>query len=140
MARHKIGIGVQAGFMPPIDGIVKNARQNEGQGYHSLWWSDHLMSWTPESIWTPDVGDIAKYIPNPHAYLDPIATMATVATATSTIRLGTAVTEILRRHPAMLAGVPHPRSHQPGARYPWSGSGRGGEHRALRGRFSLHRE
>ncbi|TAK27073.1 MAG: LLM class flavin-dependent oxidoreductase [Chloroflexota bacterium] len=103
MARHKIGIGVLAGFMPPIDGIVKNASQNEDQGYHSLWWADHLMSWTPESIWTPDIGDIAKYVPNPHGYLDPISTMAAVAMGTGTIRLGTSVTEILRRHPAMLA-------------------------------------
>lgn len=103
MARPRIGIGIQGGFMPPIDSAVKSAKLNEAQGYHALWWPDHLMSWTPESIWTPDIGEIAAFVPNTHAFFDPVATMAMVATVTSSIRLGTGVTEILRRHPAMLA-------------------------------------
>jgi phthiodiolone/phenolphthiodiolone dimycocerosates ketoreductase len=98
-----IEIGSQGTIMPPVDGVLKTAKRNEAKGYDALWWPDHLMGWHPESIWTPDITPLANFQPNPHVYLDPIAAIAAVATHTETIRLGTSVTEPIRRHPAMVA-------------------------------------
>jgi len=98
-----IEIGATGTIMPPVDGVLKNAKRNEAKGYDALWWPDHLMGWHPESIWTPDVTPLASFQSNPHVYLDPVACIAAVATHTETIRLGTSVTEPIRRHPAMLA-------------------------------------
>src|SRR3970040_742481 len=43
MAPHKIDVGVGGGITPPIENVVKFARLNEEQGYHSIWFPDHLM-------------------------------------------------------------------------------------------------
>jgi len=96
-------IGAPGAIMPPVEVLLKTAKRNEDKGFDALWWPDHLMGWHPESIWTPDITPLATVQPNPHVYLDPVACIAAVATHTEKIRLGTRVTEPVRRHPAMLA-------------------------------------
>ncbi len=96
-------IGAVGQIMPPVEGLLKTAKRNEEKGFDAIWWPDHLMGWHPESIWTPDVTPLANFQSNPHVYFDPVAAIAAVATHTSRIRLGTSVTEPIRRHPAMLA-------------------------------------
>jgi phthiodiolone/phenolphthiodiolone dimycocerosates ketoreductase len=98
-----IEIGSPGTIMPPVEGVLKTAQRNERKGYDALWWPDHLMGWHPDSIWTADVTPLAHVQSNPHVYLDPVAAIAAVATHTETIKLGTSVTEPIRRHPAMLA-------------------------------------
>lgn len=99
-----IRLGVGAPINPPVEGVIRAAQRSEAKGYDSLWWPDHLMGWHSEAIWTTDiVGPIAAAYPNPHIYLDPVACIAACGPATQTIRLGTAVTEPIRRNPAMLA-------------------------------------
>lgn len=96
-------IGAPGNIMPPFEAVLKTATRNERKGYDALWWPDHLMGWHPESIWTPDVTPLANFQSNPHMYFDPVACIAAAATQTDRIRLGTSVTEPVRRHPAMLA-------------------------------------
>ena len=96
-------IGAVGQIMPPVEGLLKTAKRNEEKGFDAIWWPDHLMGWHPESIWTPDVTPLANFQSNPHVYFDPIAAIAAVATHTERIRLGTSVTEPIRRHPAMVA-------------------------------------
>lgn len=96
-------VGIGGVIMPPVEALLRAATRAEEKGYDSLWWPDHWMGWHPESIWTPDVAAIANYVPNPHVFLDPVAAMSAVAVHTSRARLGTSVTEPLRRHPALLA-------------------------------------
>lgn len=98
-----IEIGAAGAVTPPVDALLRTAKRNEEKGYDALWFPDHWMSWHPESIWTPDVTPLANFQPNPHVYLDPIACIAAAGVHTSRIRLGTCVTETVRRHPAMLA-------------------------------------
>ena len=98
-----IEVGAAGGIMPPVEALLATARRNEEKGYDALWWPDHLMGWYPESIWTADVTPIANFQPNPHTFFDAVAAMAAVAVHTERIRLGTSVTEPIRRHPAMLA-------------------------------------
>lgn len=65
--------------------------------------ADHLMGWTPESIWTPDLIKAAAFQEDPHIFHEVYSIMAVAAWNTSKILLGTSVTETFRRHPAVLA-------------------------------------
>ncbi|MDP8958834.1 MAG: LLM class flavin-dependent oxidoreductase [Actinomycetota bacterium] len=98
--REKIRVGTAGTTVPPVESLLRNVRRTEEKGYHSLWWPDHLMGWHPEQAWTPDA---ARLMPNPHTFLDLVAAMAAAAVHTERILLGSAVTEPVRRHPAMLA-------------------------------------
>jgi phthiodiolone/phenolphthiodiolone dimycocerosates ketoreductase len=100
---HCISIGSPGGTIPPIDGVIAQAVRNEEKGYDSVWWPDHLMGWIPSSIWTPDLFEIASYIRSPNLFVETTTTMAAVASRTKRITLGTAVTDPIRRHPAVLA-------------------------------------
>lgn len=96
-------VGTGGNILPPVEGLLRTAQSAERRGYASLWWPDHLMGWHPQEMWTPDVTELASFQANPHIYLDPVAAMAAVAVHTDAVRLGTSVTEPVRRHPAMLA-------------------------------------
>ncbi|TAK32945.1 MAG: LLM class flavin-dependent oxidoreductase [Chloroflexota bacterium] len=100
---HKITFGSPGIQMPPLDNVIRLAQRNEEQGYEIAWWPDHLMGFYPSSLWTPDLTDMALTQENPHLYLDPFVAMAAAGLHTKTIKIGTLVTEPLRRHPAVLA-------------------------------------
>lgn len=95
-------IGVVGPTFPPIESIAMVARSVEEKGYDSIWFPDHLMGWFPHTIWTPEiVGALAVY--SPHTFFETTLSIAVAASATKRIRIGSAVTEAIRRHPAMLA-------------------------------------
>lgn len=71
--------------------------------YHSIWIPDHMVSFWPDSIWTPEFTDLAKTSPSPHRHLDGLAVAAGAAVLTKTVPLATSVVDTVRRHPAMLA-------------------------------------
>ncbi len=71
--------------------------------YHSIWLPDHMVSFWPEAIWTPEFTDLAIASPSPHRHLDGLAVAAAAAVLTSRTPLATAVVDTVRRHPAMLA-------------------------------------
>jgi phthiodiolone/phenolphthiodiolone dimycocerosates ketoreductase len=98
-----IEVGAAGTIQPPVEALLHTARRNEEKGYDAIWYPDHWMAWHSESIWVPDVTPIANFQPSPHVYLDPVACMAAVGVQTERIRLGTSVTEPIRRHPALLA-------------------------------------
>ncbi len=103
MKRKPPAIGTAGTIYPPAEKIAKNARRAEEKGYASIWWPDHLMGWHPESLWDTDETPLASIVSSPHAYVDAVSAIAVAATATERAILGTAVTEPIRRHPAMLA-------------------------------------
>ena len=95
-------IGVVGPTFPPIEGIERVARSIEGKGYDSIWFPDHLMGWFPQTIWSSEiVGQLA--VSSPHAFLETTLSIAAASSTTSRIRIGSAVTEAIRHHPAMLA-------------------------------------
>jgi len=96
-------IGVPAPIVLPIENTLRVAKKIDEMGYHSMWYPDHLMGWIPESIWTPDIIPIAQFQDSPHIFFDPFSIIAAHATQTSRIKLGTSVTDPLRRNPAILA-------------------------------------
>ena len=98
-----IELGVPGQIMPPADRAVENAKRAEAKGYDAVWWPCHLMGWHPDSVWTEDLTPLAAVQPNPHTYFDPLLMMGAVGAATDRIRVGSVVTDLIRRNPAMVA-------------------------------------
>jgi phthiodiolone/phenolphthiodiolone dimycocerosates ketoreductase len=71
--------------------------------YHSIWLPDHLVSFWPDSIWTPEFTDLATVSPSPHRHLDAMAMAAAAAVRTERVPIATSVVDTVRRHPVMLA-------------------------------------
>lgn len=71
--------------------------------YHSIWLPDHMVSFWPDSIWTPEFTDLAVASPSPHRHLDAMAVAAAAAVRTANVPLVTSVVDTVRRHPALLA-------------------------------------
>ncbi len=71
--------------------------------YHSIWLPDHMVSFWPDSIWTPEFTDLATASPSPHRHLDAMAVAAAAAVLTKKVPIATSVVDTVRRHPAMLA-------------------------------------
>lgn len=100
---HDVKIGTMSAFLPPFDKGIATVKRIEDAGYDSAWWLDHLMGWVPDSIWTPDIVELASYQENPHVFFETLCTLAVASWNTQRILLGPSVTETFRRHPAVLA-------------------------------------
>ncbi len=85
----------------PLD-LSNLAVQDSGR-YHSIWLPDHMVSFWPDSIWTPEFTDLATASPSPHRHLDAMAVAGAVAVLTKNVPIATSVVDTVRRHPAMLA-------------------------------------
>ena len=95
-------IGVVGPTFPPIVNIGRVARRLEEKGYDSIWFPDHLMGTFPESIWTPEnVGPLSTY--SPHTFFETTLSIAAASFTTQKLRIGSAVTDAIRHHPAILA-------------------------------------
>lgn len=79
--------------------------------YHSLWFPDHLMNQLPDSLWSPEFTDAAAVSHSPHRNVDAMSIIAFVAARTQRVPLATAVTDTIRRHPAVLAQTALTLSH-----------------------------
>ncbi|MFW9978458.1 MAG: LLM class flavin-dependent oxidoreductase [Candidatus Thorarchaeota archaeon] len=100
---HDLEIGAPGPFLPPWDSVEKNARTIDSLGYDSMAFPDHFAGFIPESIWTPDVTPMAFIQQSPHTYFELSSIMAACAVVTEHVKLISAVTEPLRRHPILLA-------------------------------------
>jgi len=79
--------------------------------YHSIWLPDHLVSFWPDSIWTPEFTDLATVSFSPHRHLDGLAVAAATAVLTHNTPLATSVVDTVRRHPSSLAQTALTISH-----------------------------
>lgn len=75
----------------------------ETEGVDALWYPDHLMAWHPRALWREAGGVLAEVVPDPHAYADPFVAATVALMATRRPRVGIAVTDTYRRHPATIA-------------------------------------
>lgn len=85
----------------PLD--LSGLKELDGGRYHSIWLPDHMVSFWPDSVWTPEFTDLAEGSPSPHRHLDGLAVAAAAAVLTEQVPLATAVVDTVRRHPALLA-------------------------------------
>lgn len=83
-------------------GIDQIANLDTGR-YHSIWLPDHMVSFWPDSIWTPEFTDLATVSPSPHRHLDAMAVAGAAAVLTKNVPIATSVVDTVRRHPSMLA-------------------------------------
>ncbi len=95
-------IGTVGPTFPPIERIPEQAKRLEERGYDSIWFPDHLMGWYPQSIWTPEIAGFFADL-SPHVFFETTLSIALAASTTSTLLIGSSVTEPIRHHPAMLA-------------------------------------
>ncbi|MBW8784987.1 MAG: LLM class flavin-dependent oxidoreductase, partial [Novosphingobium sp.] len=82
---------------------IDTVAELDSERYHSIWLPDHMVSFWPDSIWTPEFTDLAVASPSPHRHLDALAVAGAAAVLTKNIPLATHVIDTVRRHPAMLA-------------------------------------
>jgi len=85
---------------PPISEAQKTARRLEEKGYAALWFADHLLGWYPHDVWKETI--FAMRYPSCHMFYDPFCSICYTAPATERIKFGVSVTEIIRRHPAVM--------------------------------------
>src|SRR4051794_40557346 len=98
-----VTLGTPGRIMPPADKAVEFAQQAEADGFDAVWWPCHLMGWLPDSVWTEEYTALAAAQASPHIYFDPLTMMGAAGAATERLRVGVCVTDVIRRHPAMLA-------------------------------------
>ncbi|RTL68252.1 MAG: LLM class flavin-dependent oxidoreductase [Pseudonocardiaceae bacterium] len=102
---NRLQLGVPGQIMPPADAAVRFAQRSEADGYDAVWWPDHLMGWHPDTMWTEDLTPLAKVQANPHTYFDPMIMTGVVGAQTERIKVGVAVTDLIRRDPSMAAAT-----------------------------------
>ncbi|MFA7513853.1 MAG: LLM class flavin-dependent oxidoreductase [Mycolicibacterium vanbaalenii] len=85
--------------------------------YQSIWLPDHLVSFWPDSIWSPEFTDLAEVSPSPHRYLDALTLAGAVAARTTRTRIATSVLDTVRRHPVMLSQSALTLSHLSDGRF-----------------------
>ena len=85
----------------PLD--LSNLDVLDGGRYHSIWLPDHMVSFWPDAIWTPEFTDLATVSSSPHRHLDALAVAAAVAVQTKNVPIVTCVVDTVRRHPSLLA-------------------------------------
>lgn len=93
----------------PLD--LSRLAEVDGGRYGSVWMPDHLVSFWPDAIWTPELTDLAEISHSPHRYLDALALAGAVAASTSQVRIATSVIDTVRRHPVMVAQAAVTLSH-----------------------------
>lgn len=85
----------------PLD--LASLEQYDNDRYHSVWLPDHMVSFWPDSIWTPEFTDLAVHSPSPHRHLDALAVAGAAAVLTRRTPIATKVVDTVRRHPSLLA-------------------------------------
>ena len=85
--------------------------------YHSIWLPDHMVSFWPDSIWTPEFTDLATVSPSPHRHLDGMAVASAAAVLTRNVPIATSVVDTVRRHPSSLAQTALTIDHLSGGRF-----------------------
>lgn len=107
MARNKdpnrLRIGFQDPTRPPhqISRIV--SRLADRIGFDSYWFLDHFMGIVPPGMWSSDLTPAARIIRSPDEFFDPFVSMASIGARTKRMRMGVAVTDTVRLHPATIA-------------------------------------
>ena len=89
----------------------------DGGRYHSIWLPDHMVSFWPDAIWTPEFTDLATTSPSPHRHLDGMAVAAAAAVLTRNVPIATSVVDTVRRHPSLLAQSALTIDHLSGGRF-----------------------
>jgi phthiodiolone/phenolphthiodiolone dimycocerosates ketoreductase len=101
----RLPVGVQLLGRPPARALSSIARGLELAGADSFFTPDHWMWLAPLGIWDRRTFPAARFFKSPEDNFDAFTFLAWLSARTRRARLGTAVTEAIRRHPAEIAQV-----------------------------------
>jgi len=85
-------------------------------GARTLLLPDHYQGFVPRRVWNPTISPAAKVVPSLDAFLDPFVMLGMMASRYRRVRIGTGVTEPIRRHPVTLAQAFVTVDHMTGGR------------------------
>jgi phthiodiolone/phenolphthiodiolone dimycocerosates ketoreductase len=94
-------VGIRVPHIPPSASLAHFLERVVAGGVDSLWWGDHLMSFSAPELWQGSTKVPSQL--SLHTYVDPYVVMAWCADIIGTIAVGTCVTDAVRRMPATLA-------------------------------------
>ncbi|MGZ5365624.1 MAG: LLM class flavin-dependent oxidoreductase [Mycobacterium sp.] len=100
----KVGVGCYVDPITPLWSLRANIMLARFLGAEDVWFGDHAKSMFPSTAWGPHLSAFARWIPTLDAFLDPTVTIAKYARRGGP-RMGTSVTDAVRRTPADLARV-----------------------------------
>ena len=99
----RVSVGYQDGCLAPFFVSKFSVQQAFEMGADTIWFPDHFMGFAPKWLWKPEYTAAAQVIHSGDALFDPVPVMAHIAAKFPTIKIGTSVTEAIRRHPVSLA-------------------------------------
>lgn len=108
---QRVSIGLGVGTQPPLRRIAWTARAARSARFDSVWTVDHFQGWFPQELWNRDMSWMASPDATPHAYYDYQALIGYLADRIGPMQIGVGVTEVLRRHPVLLAQTAMTWSH-----------------------------
>lgn len=112
-----VPVGIQLLGRTPARLPLTLGRLLDAAGADSLWAIDHWMGLAPLDLWSPDRFAAAKLIRNPEDAFDAFAYLGALSQKTRRARIGTAVTESIRRHPVQIAQAALTLHHVSGGRF-----------------------
>ena len=110
-----VSIGLGVGTQPPLRRIAMATRAARAFRFDAIWTVDHFQGWFPQELWNRDMAWMAGPGSTPHAYFDYQALVGYLAPRAGRMHIGVGVTEVLRRHPVLLAQTAMTWSHMAGA-------------------------
>lgn len=114
---ERLSVGMLTSGMAPMRLERLSHHLYRLMGVDSLFVQDHLMGFAPRAQWTPDHTPAARIVPSPHGFFDPFSLLGSMASSGRRTRLGVAVSESFRRHPAVLAQAAVTLDHLTGGRF-----------------------
>ncbi len=107
----RVSIGLGVGTQPPLRRIELTARVARAARLDAVWTVDHFQGWFPQEMWNKDMSWMASPDSTPHAYFDYQSLIGHLAGRIGRMQIGIGVTEVLRRHPVLLAQAAMTWSH-----------------------------
>jgi phthiodiolone/phenolphthiodiolone dimycocerosates ketoreductase len=99
--RVSVGLGVVTNYrLAELRQLLRYARL---MGADCFLVSDHWQDFLPRALWDPTVTWRADRAGSPHEYRESFTSLGSLAHLAGRVRIGTAVTEVVRRHPVMVA-------------------------------------
>ena len=111
IAPDRVSIGLGVGTQPPLRRIALAARVARSARLDAVWTVDHFQGWFPQEMWNREMSWMAAPESTPHAYFDYQSLIGYLADRIGTMHIGVGVTEVLRRHPVLLAQAAMTWSH-----------------------------
>ena len=99
---RRVRVGLYVDPVAPLFGVAAGIRLAQMLRADDVWLGDHTRAMLPDSVWDPATNPLARVVPDLDAYFDPTAVIARYAGRLGP-RIGTSVTDAIRRTPADLA-------------------------------------